>query len=59
MTYDMIATFSQVTSLLMFVAMFLGVLVYALWPSNGQRFETVQRQALDLDKSELRIRGRK
>ena len=59
MTYDMIATFSQFTSLLMFVAMFLGVLVYALWPSNGQRFETVQRQALDLDKSELRIRGRK
>ncbi len=59
MTYDTIATFSQVTSLLMFVAMFLGVLVYALWPSNGQRFEMVQRQALDLDKSELRIRGRK
>ena len=59
MTYDVIATYSQVTSLLMFVAMFLGVLVYALWPSNGKRFEMVQRQALDLDNAELRIRGRK
>ncbi|MDX2202259.1 MAG: cbb3-type cytochrome c oxidase subunit 3 [Hyphomicrobiaceae bacterium] len=58
MTYDVIATYSQVTSLLLFVAMFLGVLVYALWPANGRRFEMVQRQALDLDKSELRTRGR-
>ncbi len=59
MTYDVIATYSQVTSLLLFIAMFLGVLVYALWPSNGEIFERVQRQALDMDKSDLRIRGRK
>lgn len=49
MTYETIATISQVTSLLLFVAMFIGVVVYALWPSNGQRFEAAQRQALDLD----------
>lgn len=48
MTYDTIATISQVTSLLMFVGMFLGVLAYALWPSNGPRFEEAQRRALDL-----------
>jgi cytochrome c oxidase cbb3-type subunit 4 len=57
MTYDLIATYSQVTSLLMFVAMFAGVLAYALWPSNGRRFDTLQRQALDLDKSDKRPRG--
>lgn len=58
MSYQVIATYSQVTSLLMFIAMFLGVLAYALWPSNGSRFEKLQRQALDLDKTDKRMRGR-
>lgn len=49
MTYQTVATISQVTSLLLFVAMFAGVLLYALWPSNGPRFDEAQRQALDLD----------
>lgn len=49
MTYETIATISQVTSLLMFIAMFAGVLVYALWPRNGARFDQAQRRALDLD----------
>lgn len=48
MTYETIATFSQVTSLLMFIAMFIAVLAYALWPSNGRVFEQTQRDALDL-----------
>ncbi len=51
MTYETIATFSQVTSLLMFVAMFAAVLAYALWPKNGRRFEAAQRRALDLDEA--------
>jgi cytochrome c oxidase cbb3-type subunit IV len=57
MTYETIATISQVTSLLMFLAMFAGVLVYALWPKNGPRFEAAQRQALDLDAAGSRHRG--
>ena len=48
MTYETVATFSQVTSLLMFIAMFAGVVAYALWPRNGKVFDEVQRQALDL-----------
>jgi cytochrome c oxidase cbb3-type subunit IV len=48
MSYDTIATISQVTSLLMFVGMFAAVLAYALWPRNGLRFEAAQRRALDL-----------
>lgn len=48
MTYDVVANFSQVTSLLFFIALFIGVLAYALWPSNGARFEAAQRDALDL-----------
>jgi cytochrome c oxidase cbb3-type subunit 4 len=48
MTYETIATISQVTSLLLFIAMFAAVLAYALWPRNGPRFEAAQRRALDL-----------
>lgn len=48
MSYDTIATVSQVTSLLMFVGMFGAVLAYALWPRNGPRFEEAQLRALDL-----------
>lgn len=49
MSYDTVATFSQVTSLLMFIVMFGAVLAYALWPSNGPRFDKIQQGALDLD----------
>jgi cbb3-type cytochrome oxidase subunit 3 len=51
MTYSTIATISQVTSLLMFIAMFAAVLVYALRPANGKRFDDIQRQSLDLDRT--------
>ena len=50
MTYEAVATLSQVVSLLMFVATFLAVVVYALWPANKPRFEEAQRRALDLPK---------
>ena len=49
MSYDTIATISQVTSLLMFIGMFAAVLIYALRPKNGPRFEAAQRRALDLE----------
>jgi cytochrome c oxidase cbb3-type subunit 4 len=58
MTYDTVATLSQVASLLMFIAMFAAVLVYALWPRNGPRFEEAQRRALDLDRKPSNDRGR-
>jgi cytochrome c oxidase cbb3-type subunit 4 len=58
MTYETIATLSQVTSLLMFIAMFAAVLAYALWPKNGPRFEHAQRSALDLDRKPSTDRGR-
>jgi len=50
MTYDTVASICQVASLLLFVAMFLVVLAYALKPANGARFEAAQRKALDLDR---------
>jgi cytochrome c oxidase cbb3-type subunit IV len=59
MTYETIATISQVSSLLLFIALFVGVLVYAVWPRNKPRFEDAQRRALDLDQSDSRQRGQK
>ena len=57
MTYDTVASLSQVASLLMFIAMFLAVLVYALRPRNGPQFERTQQRALDLDGKLDRDRG--
>ena len=57
LSYETIATISQVASLLMFIVMFAAVVAYALWPSNGPRFEHVQRQALDLDPSNSKHRN--
>ena len=54
MTYNTIATISQVASLLMFIAMFAAVLIYALRPSNGARFDAIQRRSLDLDRAETK-----
>ncbi|HEU4378288.1 MAG TPA: cbb3-type cytochrome c oxidase subunit 3 [Hyphomicrobiaceae bacterium] len=58
MSYDTIATISQVTSLLMFLGMFAAVLGYALWPRNGPRFEAAQRRALDLSDQPATVRER-
>jgi len=58
MTYDTVATFSQVASLLFFIAMFIAVLAYALWPGNRRRFDAAQRKALDLDKDTTPSGGR-
>lgn len=56
MSYDTVATFSQVTSLLLFVAIFIGVVAYAYWPGNRHRFDAQQRAALDLD-TDHRLNG--
>ena len=58
MTYDTVATFSQVTSLLLFIALFFVVLAYVFWPGNRQRFDDIQRRALDLKNTKLGDEGR-
>ena len=39
MNYDTVAQFSQVASLLLFIALFLGVIAYVFWPGNRRRFD--------------------
>jgi len=48
MTYDVVAKISQVTSLLMFMALFAGVIAYVFWPGNKAKFDEIQRRSLDL-----------
>ncbi len=58
MTYDTVATFSQVTSLLFFFALFIAVVAYAFWPGNRGKFDEVQRKALDLGAEKSKSGGR-
>ena len=37
--YDELANFAQTWGLLYFVAIFIGILVYVMWPKNKQRFD--------------------
>ncbi len=49
MSYMTVAGITQVAALLIFVALFAAVLVYALRPRNKARFDRAAREALDLD----------
>jgi cytochrome c oxidase cbb3-type subunit 4 len=58
MTYDTVATFSQVTSLLFFVALIIAVVAYAFWPGNSRKFDEAQRRALELGAEKSKSGGR-
>lgn len=47
--YETTASFAQTWGLLYFVAIFAGVLVYALWPANKTRFDEASRMPLRED----------
>ena len=48
-TYKMLAEFAQTWGLLYFFAIFLVVLVYALWPSRQREFDEAARMPLRED----------
>ena len=48
-TYKAVAEFAQTWGLIYFVAMFAGVLVYALWPSRKNQFDEASRIPLRED----------
>ncbi len=51
LTYDNIARVCMVSSLLLFFALFTGVLAYVLGFAKRDALEKAQRDALDLDKN--------
>ena len=48
-TYRAAAEFAQTWGLVYFVVIFLGVLLYALWPSRQQQFDEAARIPLRED----------
>jgi cytochrome c oxidase cbb3-type subunit 4 len=49
MTYESAAYYSGMIGLFIFLTLFLGVLVYAVWPGNRKRFEAAGRMPLEND----------
>jgi len=49
MTYEQVASVSQVAALLFFIALFVGVVIYAFWPGNKKRFEEAAQLPLEKD----------
>jgi cytochrome c oxidase cbb3-type subunit 4 len=47
MTYEQVASITQVAALVLFVVLFVGVLIYAFWPGNKKRFEDAARLPLE------------
>lgn len=44
--YEALSSFAQTGGLVYFVAIFAGVLAYALWPSNQKKFDEASRLPL-------------
>ena len=49
MTYDSVASITQIAALILFVALFAGVLIYAFWPGNKKAFEDAANIPLEPD----------
>jgi cytochrome c oxidase cbb3-type subunit 4 len=49
MSYEQVASITQVGALLLFVAFFIGVLIYAFRPGNKKGFEEAARLPLEKD----------
>lgn len=52
MSYDAIAQFAQTWGLFYFMALFAGVVAYALWPGNKKRFDKAARMPLDEERDD-------
>lgn len=47
LSYETLVAFAKSWGLFYLIAMSIGVLVYALWPSNRKRFDRAKRSILD------------
>ncbi len=55
MTYETVQSISAMTGLFLFIALFVGMLVFVFWPGNQKGFEEASR--IPLDKDELNMGG--
>jgi cytochrome c oxidase cbb3-type subunit 4 len=52
MDYESANTLSQIVALILFLALFVGVIVYVFWPGNRKKFDDASRLPLDDDKTD-------
>jgi cytochrome c oxidase cbb3-type subunit 4 len=52
MSYEQVASFTQTAALVLFMAIFVGVVIYAFWPGNKKRFEKDAQIPLQKDSDE-------
>jgi cytochrome c oxidase cbb3-type subunit IV len=55
MTYETVRSLSAMTGMFIFIALFIGVLVFVFWPGNQKGFEEASR--IPLDKDDLNAGG--
>ena len=49
MDHDTLVGFAKSWGLFYLIAMFIGVVIYAFWPSNRKKFDYAKRNILDKD----------
>lgn len=49
MTYESASSFAQIWGMIFFIVLFVGVMAYALWPANRNKFDRAARAPLDDD----------
>ena len=57
MTYESATTFSQIAAMILFVALFLGVILYVIWPGNKKKFDEAAQLPLEDEDDEPEIDG--
>ena len=57
MTYDEVKSLAAMAGLLIFIALFAGVLIYVFWPGNRKRFESARGIPLEKDPDDISARG--
>jgi cytochrome c oxidase cbb3-type subunit 4 len=49
MNYETVASTTNIVALLFFIALFVGVVIYAFWPGNEKQFEEDAKIPLQKD----------
>jgi cytochrome c oxidase cbb3-type subunit IV len=55
MTYQEVSALSGTAGLFIFLVLFAGAALYALWPGNSERFDRASRMPLEVDPYETHL----
>ncbi len=57
MTYEQVASISQVAALIFFIVLCAAVVLYAFWPGNKKRFDDAAKLPLEVDPAPKNEKG--